>query len=162
MLIIVEGIDRVGKTTLCKMISDEFGMPIFKEDKRQNYNTELLMRENFGSMQSAINMARCTNSNVVFDRFHLTECVYGCIERRYDFDSAFNIFCTIDDLLMKNKDTKLILVRPTNIELSSQMHGKYLGKHALAFDSLFECSKIQNKYACNFFSLQDAIKFIRG
>lgn len=34
MLIIVEGIDRVGKTTLCEMLSKSFGIKIFKHDSK--------------------------------------------------------------------------------------------------------------------------------
>ena len=35
MIIIVEGIDRVGKTTLCNRLRQELGYPVFKHNKSE-------------------------------------------------------------------------------------------------------------------------------
>ena len=65
MLVIVEGIDRVGKTTLCNMLSKEIDFPIFKLDAL--FGCEDMKRNN--EVNNAIlQLQRCTKFNAILGR----------------------------------------------------------------------------------------------
>ena len=158
MIIIVEGIDRVGKTTLCERLRDEMNVPIHKnvcktkyENMDNNYETDKMLQ--------LINICNITDSIVIFDRFHLTDYVYGIIERGYDVHDASVNIADIENSL--KEDTILLLVEPTNIDKSSNEHGKDLSKHAKMFDEIYKESKIKNKWKCTYNTINEAILFVR-
>ena len=88
MLIIVEGIDRVGKTTLCNMLKDKLGFKIYKH-KNNNFNYSKMDNDNeTDKMLQLLDLYEQIGSdvNIVFDRFHWSDFVYGKIERNYNED----------------------------------------------------------------------------
>lgn len=159
LLIIVEGIDRVGKTTTCNKIKETFGFEIFKENNKNKINEESIMFSNYGSMQSIINCYKSFGKNVILDRFHLSEFIYGTLQRNYDKELSKRIFEDIDRNISEIEDAIMIYIKPTDIEKSSQMHGKSLHEHDKLFDSLFEKSKIK-KIIVNFNTLENALNYI--
>lgn len=151
MIIIVEGIDRVGKTTLCKKLSKKFNIQIFKNEKFLGKyigaDTEIEL------INEIINFVKTLNVNVIFDRLHLSEYVYGKMERDYENETVFDL----ENKMIKSfDDLFLILVVPTNIDKSSLEHGKDLKPYNKEFISVFEKSNIKNKFICNYNEL-DAI-----
>lgn len=160
MIIIVEGIDRVGKTTLCNKLKDIFGIPIlhhestisnYKKDNENETDKSLLTLE----------ICKITNSSIILDRFHLSDFVYGMIERNYDIDIAVGNFKKIDYDISDMDDVFLIYVLPTNIKESSNQHGKDLSIYDKEFYDLFKHSKIKNKWRCTYNTLNEAIEFIK-
>jgi len=154
LIVIVEGIDRVGKTTLCnkfvehgfKLFKDSYfeGMKITKDVALEKLNTSLRFLEIF------------KNENIVIDRFHMTEFVYGALERNY---TSFEI--EIIDKKLSELDAILILVVPTDksdLKRASEAHGKDLEIYQAIFEAFFKVSTIRKKYTCDFNSINDVVK----
>lgn len=161
MIIIVEGIDRVGKTTLCDKLSEEFGIPIHKYKGLIKYN-KMNNTEESDKTLGLIQLLKETNSSIIFDRTYFTDFVYGTIERNYDLDIAIDNFNIIDNTISKLSNVFLIHILPTDIEESSRQHGKDLTRYSKEFYDLFRCSKIENKFRCNYNTMNEAISFIKG
>lgn len=161
MIIIVEGIDRVGKTTLCQKISETIKLPIykhigdFKYDKMDNDNET-------DKMLQILEICRLSDTYIIFDRFHLTDYIYGVLERNYSLDKALKNFVQIEEFLnkMSNK-VILILMQPTDVKKSSEEHGKDLSKHKDMFFDLYKMSKIKNKYQCTYNTIGEAVMYIQ-
>lgn len=160
MIVIVEGIDRVGKTTLCNMLHSKFGFINFKDD----WNIVSLIHPlaNFiciGKLDTAISLLRMLDKqgfNVVIDRFHLTELVYGAIERRqFSTDEILQID---NELALMN--TMLVYVKSTDIEDTNTRANKDLSKHDLMFDELVQSSCIHKKYTTDFDDFTSALHYI--
>lgn len=153
-IIIVEGIDRVGKTTLINMIAKEFGYSIMHgipyEGRKR---TKEIGAEAGYATLSALKLFK--NDYVIIDRFHLSELVYGLVDRGYCNNEMHNI-----DAMLSELNSLLICVRPTNIKKSSEKHGSDLSHHKLLFDFYFENSKM-NKICTNFEELDSTIGLLR-
>lgn len=129
MIIIVEGIDRIGKSTLCKKLSDKLGFPIYKE-----IGVEKKSREgNTRSQMSLLSLSQSTKCNVIFDRLFASEFVYGMLERNYVVIEAIKDFNDALDALTKISDVIYVGMYPTDIKKSSKEHGKDLSE----YDRLF-------------------------
>lgn len=140
-IIIVEGIDRVGKTTLCNMLSEATGFPIYKYDESVVSYDKMDNDNETDKMRQLIKLHELTNAGgVIFDRFHMSDFVYGILNRKY---------CTLharDNLLLIDSDLSateaiVILVDPVDIKYSSDMHGSDLSMHCLFFSYAFLKSK---------------------
>jgi thymidylate kinase len=163
MIIIVEGIDRVGKTTLCKKIEKECGYKYFKDNSGLDYfdlikenpliKADYLINRKFKDL---LYMVR-KEENLVIDRFHLTEFVYDKIHRNIEWESVF-----LFDEEMAKLDTRLILVESEDIHESIKQHGSDLRTHNMLFKSLFYASKIKNKYRTNYSNMDKVVEFISG
>lgn len=73
MIIILEGVDKVGKTTLAAGLSDFYRAKIIKTSQPKTNDAASEYIEKVESLDK--------NENYVFDRFHLGEMVYGKIYR---------------------------------------------------------------------------------
>lgn len=148
-LIIVEGIDRVGKTTLCQILSNQFNVPIFKEYPFYDGFERKIMVE---KMDTVLNVLKTTNSHLIADRFHLSEFVYGKVERLIPYSAS-----TINALeaKMNELNTILIYVRPTSLERSESEDGRKLSRHLNMFEMFYSKSKIAHKLSCDYDSLAD-------
>lgn len=166
MVIIIEGIDRVGKTTLANMLSERFNIPIYKQERIGGNEIQLNMscRNNGRLMKSSnllMNYTRARtlvdfwnwmgyNENIIMDRFHWTEAVYGFVDRHNP--EVRTMMENIEAEMLKQKDKYLIIqVMPVDIKWSSRQHGSDLTRHQKEFDDLYNKSKM-NKYRCTYFS----------
>ena len=138
MVIIIEGIDRVGKTTLANKLNKELNIPVFKKDrigknKDISYNSMVI---NFGNATGLLDMWNWIDfkQNIIVDRFHWTESVYGTIERHPD--SRFYMGIIEEIMLLRKEKYLMIYMRPTSIERSSEEHGKDLSEYLKRFDEL--------------------------
>lgn len=161
MIIIVEGIDRVGKTTLCNKLSEEFGIPTHKYKGIISYDNMLNSEESDKTL-GLFQLIKETGSDIIFDRSYFTDYVYGTIERNYDFEQAIRNFYLIDETISKMDDVFLIYLLPVDIKWSSRKHGKDLSKHDELFYKKFKDSKIKNKYRCTLYTLNEAVNFIKA
>lgn len=160
MIIIVEGIDRVGKTTLCNKLKEEFNIPVYKNKGIIQYN-KMDNTEETDKMLKLIDLCNLTNSSIIFDRFYLSDFVYGMLERNYNIDVAVDNFRKVDNSLLEIDDVFLIYILPTDIEESSKQHGKDLKIYDSEFYDLFKHSKIKNKWRCTYNTMDEAIMFIK-
>lgn len=168
MIIVVEGIDRVGKTTLCNKIVNKFAeddINVFKDstmDELKNVASYQKLEMATSSMNTIINMYEqifandCIDSHIVLDRFHATEYVYGTLERNSFVDKAKEYFDAIEKRL-EEQDYFFILVKPTNIKESSKQHGKNLEMHEKVFEALFDGIPEEYKMETDFNHLDDVV-----
>ena len=155
-MIIVEGIDRVGKTTLVNLLKEKTGWPVL--DDSYLYETEDMRKDkrvNVEKIKTIVNFARDVSDKFIVDRLHWSEMIYGYCDRGYD-----NVVPVLDieDELVK-VGAKIILVVPTDIESSSKQHGKDLSKHVKIFEAVFDDSKMK-KFRCDYNTLSDAVRWV--
>lgn len=145
MIIIVEGIDRVGKTTLCnilsEMLSDETKkINVFKDNfvyseiksdvSSEKANTFLNLVEN-GIVQ-----------DVIVDRFHWSEKVYAiCNKRKYNERAFLDSEKRLVEI-SKKQVVLIVLVMPENINRSIQEHGSDLLQHQNLFEMIYKNSEL--------------------
>jgi len=163
MIFIIEGIDRVGKTTLANKLSEKFNIPIYKRERLggNDVNLDLIAAGNkhavdrniFSNYIRANSLVEFWNSdafqqNIILDRFHWTESVYSLVDR--GSREPMQYMACVEAEMLKNKDKYFIIqVMPTDIKRSSAEHGKDLVKHQVEFDMLYDSSRL-NKYRCSY------------
>lgn len=139
MIIIIEGIDRVGKTTLANMLSKEFNIPVFKKDRicGNEAKDEEAAAFNYGNAAGLVDMWNWIGfkQDIIVDRFHWTESVYGQVERGLN-ESRYYMGLIEERMLLRKNKYLMIYMRPTSIERSSEEHGKDLSEHLKRFDEL--------------------------
>lgn len=144
-IIVVEGIDRVGKTTLVNRIKDYFEydpylkFDIFKHDESLFSYDKMDNDNETDKMVQLIEMVDICGGNIIFDRFHLSEFVYGVCERNYSFRDAYMNRILVDDMLCR-VGAVLVYVAPTSVVWSSSKHGSDLNMHDKLMRASFEDS----------------------
>lgn len=107
MLIIVEGSNKVGKSTMISKL-------VKMHNVHSVYNRgimDLMVDKEKESVISAMAMLSVVNSiggqNVIFDRFHLSEYIYGVRNRGYENKAMFQV---VDKELSEMEDVLLIVL----------------------------------------------------
>lgn len=190
MIIIVEGIDRVGKTTLCEMIEERYKevMDIrrFRDNTRYAHgHTDMMVNtEKNNTIVSLIEDGII--QNIILDRFHITEFVYGVIERSYKNVDMYDIDRRLADIDKSDtpieeedgedvvvvvdpgmsfdghiqNDVVLIYVVPVDIKVSSEKHGYNLERHLKWYNDFYDNTSIKNKIKVDYNTLYLALDFI--
>ena len=171
MIIIVEGIDRVGKTTLVNKLTKECNIKPFIDSY---LSFEYIDLEGFvayvdGCRDNIIANTEKINSlinffeqfsdkigNVLLDRFHVSEYVYGLCDRKYISREVFDMF---DERLSK-LNTLIVYVEPKDLDWSSEQHGSSLKKHNGAFNYIIGKTKCE-VIRCNFDTLDETVLKIK-
>ena len=163
MLIIVEGIDRVGKTTLCNMLKDKLGFKIYKH-KNDNFNYSKMDNDNeTDKMLQLLDLYEQIGSdvNIVFDRFHWSDFVYGKIERNYNEDKAVSNLYKITKRL-NDLNALVIFVKPTNLCESSKQHGRNLSMYNRSMEECFKRSEsIIREVMTDYTGLQSVVEKVK-
>lgn len=146
MLILFEGLDKVGKSTLIKNFNDLSGIEIFKNPIKPTkgmYDRGFVNGIYFGAYESA----RVGHKDLIFDRSHVTELAYAEVKRGYkpkkkfwlDWEEANQhhvIIVYIDaplDLVKKRfKEDKEEYVKEKEIELIAKKYEEYFKKSKLS------------------------------
>lgn len=155
MIIVVDGIDRVGKTTLCNKLSEYLDFPIYKHDESCFDYSKMDNDNETDKMIQLIELAEVTNSDIIFDRFHLSDCAYGVLERRYDYTKALQNFSKIDAKLSE-VGALVIYVYPENLQKSSSEHGKDLSMHFFLMNLLTAATHSEIKL-CSYSEIDNVI-----
>lgn len=152
MVYIVDGIDRVGKSTLARKLASSLGAIIFKDSFYSVYTSKDVNAAcGIEKLQTTLNMLVTLQKkgiHVVLDRFHLTEAVYGKLSRGYSTVELLSFDRQLAGILGDN--VCLTLVKPTSVDRSSEEHGSDLSKHELMFCTLYEASSIAKKHAIDY------------
>ena len=139
MIIIIEGIDRVGKTTLANKLSLELNIPVFKKARicGNEAKDEEAAAFNYGNAAGIVDIWNWKDfkQDMIVDRFHWTESVYGQVERGLN-ESRYYMGLIEERMLLRKNKYLMIYMRPTSIERSSEEHGKDLSEHLKRFDEL--------------------------
>lgn len=156
MIVIVEGIDRVGKSTFCKMLQDK-GYKLL--DSKIHTDQFDVGAEVYDRLQEERTVAQAQllslldkSEKIVIDRFHLSQAVYGLYERNR---CTWPHMQLLEEFLCKN--AILVYIKPTDILQSSARHGKNLTEHATYFDMLYDISSLQKVYG-TYYSLDELLK----
>lgn len=139
-LIIVEGIDRVGKTTLCSRLSERYGIKHYHDSYKQPYDKDYNNRIIDMKFNTMIQMMLFYNEDLIVDRFHMSEYVYDRVR-----GLKFQNYKTIESYLTSLFDCILILVNSEHIERSIEEHGDDLLLHDKLFKEMYAQSTIQKK-----------------
>ena len=140
MIIAVEGIDRTGKSTFCEALSNNTDFVNFyapesgivkNEDKNMYDEADKCLKLAMLAESSAI--------DVVFDRFHISDFVYGIVNRNYDVDEAMKLFKKVDKKLAK-LGVIIYYFKPKTVAYSSVLEGRDLTKEYELFETFKEAS----------------------
>ena len=105
MIVILEGLERTGKTTLAK-IFEKKGFVNFKDHNHlRDFSVESIAERLDSTLSTLIALDK-KGINIVLDRFHISEFVYSTFKRSSD-PSLFDYIWYIDEVL-SHLNTKLI------------------------------------------------------
>ena len=155
MIIIVEGIDRVGKSTLCEKLKEKYGLPVFKFNPLFPISSRQRNAEVSNCMLQMVEAMGGDKVNVVFDRFTMSEFVYGLMDRNYNSIAECR---AIEDRLFK-MNSLLIYVKPTDVAESSKQHGHDLRMHDVLCRDYFS-SWPGCKIAVDYTSMNTAVDIV--
>ena len=112
---IIEGLDRLGKSSLIQGIIKHFGyhhiIHYSKPIKTSVYDGDFQYQ--YKSFQYGFDLLKQPKIPVIFDRFHLGETVYSNIYRGYDGGYVFNL--EKDYSAAKMDNVKMILLTSSNL-----------------------------------------------
>lgn len=149
-IIIIEGISRVGKTTLCNKINKLYNIPIYKHNSKIINYSEMNDKNETEKMLVMLDVYRTIPGNIIFDRFHFSNAVYGILLRNYNVNKSIDNIKIIENYIKSiNSRCILIKVSPTDINESSRQYGKDLTQFEYYFQKLYNIS-ILEKYECNY------------
>lgn len=148
MIVIAEGIDRTGKTSFSRKLQS-YGYIRLKDNSRrpQTKEEETAKLLTFSSIVLNLHL----EDKVVIDRLHLTEFVYGFIERGYFSTEALDV----DEMLSIRDDVFLVLFKPLNLRNCETLHSRSLEQHSKLFEEFYEKSNIKRKFICDINSYAD-------
>lgn len=158
MIVVIEGIDRVGKTTLAKKLVDA-GFIYLKD--------EFVLKEGFFSNFADYSLGKCDSfvavakrlheegKNVAIDRLHITELVYGNTLRAKSNDEG----CFAIDMELANLGAILCLVKPADLELSNKLAGVDQTSRSRLFEVYAQLSSMKT-ISCDYNSLDDAANYL--
>ena len=161
MIVVVEGIDRVGKTTLANKLRNS-GF-VYLKDEFVLYKSFIKEFKDYsvGKCDSFVALLKQLNEsgkNVVVDRLHLTELAYGNIKRNGEVNEQA---CLALDMILANMGAYLCYVKPSNIELSNELAGCNQEKLHEAFEFYYKLSSMR-KIVCDYENVDNAVAYILG
>lgn len=158
LIVVVEGLERTGKTTLCKEF-EKRGFVYFKDFNRINKHLCSGMESRLDTTLTFLQNLSENGVNVVVDRLHLSEYAYGKIFRKghsMNVDYIDNAISKLNSVLIYCKDSDFE-------EYKNRMLLKYTDKQvdelSNKFEYYFDKSEIKNKFEYEF-SKYDVSKYV--
>lgn len=151
LIVVVEGLERTGKTTLCKEF-EKRGFVYFKDFNRINYHDVTSLEGRLDTTLTFLQNLSENGINVVVDRLHLSEYSYANVFRKLQ-GAAKNVNY-IDNAISK-LNSVLIYCKDNDFEeYKKRMILKYtpeqVEKLSNEFEYYFDKSEIKNKFEYNF------------
>ena len=122
-VIIIEGLDNVGKDTLISKICERYPITtIVHCSKPSSDDPDEAAKEQNELFMSYANMIRDNDLKysdcIIFNRYHMGEYIYGCIYRGRSSEEVLNMIDEVDDVLLaSNKDIYYIQMKSSNLDL---------------------------------------------
>lgn len=107
MIVILEGLERTGKSTVSEILENNFGFIRFKDHNHLRQMSYECIANRLDATLSMITTLDKANINVVLDRYHLSEVIYGSNYRGNEF--SYQHVRYIDEVL-SHLNTKLFLL----------------------------------------------------
>lgn len=149
LIVVVEGLERTGKTTLCKEF-EKRGFVYFKDFNRINYHDVTSLEGRLDTTLTFLQNLSENGVNVVVDRLHLSEYSYGNTLRKL---GAKNIDY-IDNAISKLNSVLILCKSDNDEEYKNRMLLKYTDKQveelSNRFEYYFDKSEIKNKFVYEF------------
>lgn len=152
MIVIVEGIDRVGKSTFCERLHEYSNWPVYKHDSELFKYSDMDDRNETDKMLQLLDVIDQLDDQfdpdakrgIIFDRFHLSNLVYGFQERNYELHNGLVRLKAIEERLlsMKQKVVLVMLYDDNGTYRASIEHGKDLNEYQFDFNKLYDSSKL--------------------
>lgn len=133
MIILVEGTNKTGKSTLIKYLKASQGFESLY-DREHVYDLKNPLAKDFlkEKLYEQLRIARVMTNNFIIDRSYLSEVVHGKIWRGYDVE----YFEEIDEQF-KNIGAKLIYCTDS-VENINSRNGEDMSEYCRMYDELFE------------------------
>ena len=152
MIVILEGLERTGKSTIAEILENNFGFIRFKDHNHLRFMDLKSIANRLDSTLSMLVSLDKAGKNIVLDRFHISELIYGTNDRGYpdyDFDHIYYI-----DEVLSLLNTKLYLLeRNVNNEyveaFPREVNESELLEYQKKFRYAFDKSYIENKCIYN-------------
>lgn len=155
MILILEGPNKVGKTTIAKQIEQDFGFTYFRDRQFNKIKPELIEYVTYFMAISQLNLLKTLKENIIVDRFHATEWVYGNINRNY---SNYKMWDIDRELAVMNAK---LLYMTDSIENINERNGKDMSRYCKEFDYFFMLCKI-DKLKANLNEKEKIYKWIKN
>ncbi len=161
-IIMIEGIDRVGKTTLANMLRKDYGFKVFKD---KSFYQNIDMYASVEKVITFLEMVKQMDLTVICDRSYLSEVVYSVADRHHSPIQAHMYFDIITNYIRNlmndgNLSVLLIYVKPSNINLSGKLHGCLQSKHNELYDAYYDIIGFDKK-VCQWETLGTTVKEIK-
>lgn len=118
MVYIIEGIDRLGKSTLIDGLLNELGYHLYIHyekpihlDKYNSYKGDALEKYQYETYLSMFQLIE-SNVNIIFDRGHLGEVIYSPLYRNYSGDYVYTL-----EKSHNTKNCRLVLLTTSNFNI---------------------------------------------
>ena len=142
MIIIFEGHDKAGKSTIAKTLSTQLDYPIFNDPRRKQIINH---HDTTAAVQAGLLLANfmyCTKPNIILDRFYPSEIVYSkVLGRKTDI---WDLWKT--DRIMASAKTRIILCYKSTIDQIDEIHDietlKQVRKGYFEFFGRTKCEKL--------------------
>lgn len=149
LIVVVEGLERTGKTTLCKEF-ERRGFVYFKDFNRINKHLCAGMESRLDTTLTFLQNLSENGVNVVVDRLHISEYAYGKIFRKgYSANVDY-----IDNAISKLNSVLILCKFDNDEEYENRMLLKYtpeqVKKLSEEFEYYFDKSEIKNKFEYEF------------
>lgn len=163
MILLVEGIDRVGKSTLCDKLSKTTGAVVFRANSTQFVrNSSKDIYNEADKAYKLYKLAHDAGSDVIFDRMHLSDAVYAILRRGFDLESSLEVFKNVDEVASAY-GVNVIYIKPDEqggLSRCEKMAGESLEQDLKLFDRVYDKS-VCNKVCIHTSDIDDAIDAIK-
>jgi thymidylate kinase len=145
MIIILEGVNRVGKTTLAQYLQNKYNITYFNDrcfiDNTRS-DVSRVMQDIKTATIANFNLLKCLKEDIIVDRFHLTEFVYGYMDRNYYAGYFYDL-----DAELSKIGAKLILLTDDISEINKRASRNMI-QHFTMMNNAFDAS-LMNKIKYN-------------
>lgn len=153
MILIIEGIDKVGKSTLQNRLAAEFNLCKLPNPSLLEHTEELeagIIDHNIKFMEKYGSLC----AGFVVDRLHISELVYGKLRRNYE-SRYFDEF----DNRLKALGAIIIYMEPVDFIKTERLHGDCLCKDSEEFDKAIRRTKCE-VVKTNYKGTEDLVKWL--
>ena len=171
MIIIFEGVDKAGKTTLAKKISKEYNIKYFKSSHEifSGIDLEESIKYDWLFM---LDFLKQTDFNVIFDRSFISQFVYSLhyryknIEKHYNklsdyfnvFAKYINILCSIPHIVIYCNRENYVVVKDEKILLNSRVINSLKNEYNSFFE-IFTFNEFEYKLDLVKCKFEDGVNF---
>ena len=151
LIVVVEGLERTGKTTLCKEF-EKRGFVYFKDFNRINYHDVTSLEGRLDTTLTFLQNLSENGVNVVVDRLHLSEYSYANTLRKLGVAARYVDY--VDNAISKLNSILILCKSDNDEEYKNRMLLKYTDKQveelSNRFEYYFDKSEIKNKFEYEF------------